>query len=187
MVRPEDRDVISDYQRSLSVFSSNFDIHDYGYSDDTQDGFRNLEYHGDGDMIFDSTSSGDMGSPARRQHHQDGHWRSDIRGAMIGEELSVPLESLNAKRLEGYSNLEIDDDFICKISFEIMTQPVYDPAFPEHKYDLPVIQHWLKEHDTNPTTRSPLSIENLVHDHSLKERIDQFVDLSLEKSIFRPN
>jgi hypothetical protein len=58
-----------------------------------------------------------------------------------------------------------------------MTNPVYDPAFPQQKYDLLTIQHWLKGHHTNPTTRTPHSPENLVRDHELKDRIDYFMSL----------
>jgi hypothetical protein len=104
------------------------------------------------------------------------YWWAHGGRSKMESELACPLASLNSTRLENYADLVIDLDFICGISLEIMTNPVYDPAFPNQKYDLLVIREWLKEQPTNPCTRTPLSTENLVYDELLKERIDQFVN-----------
>jgi len=154
----------------LTAFTSNFD--------DEDDGYLDREYHGQVHrMSLHSVSSSDMESPVRRQHNEDSRWYDARRRSVVAQDLSIPLESLNATRLKDYSDLEIDDDFICRISLEIMTNPVYDPAFPQQKYDLLVIQHWLKGHHTNPITRTPLSPENLVRDDELKDRIDCFMSM----------
>lgn len=109
-------------------------------------------------------------------------WWSHVRRQQMKSELAVCSESLNSSRLEAYPDLIIEDDFICGISREIMTNPVYDPNYPQQKYELLVIREWLKEHETNPYTRTPLLIENLIYDESLKDRIDQFVNEILTNS-----
>lgn len=103
-------------------------------------------------------------------------WRANFRQSTADSELAVAIESLNSTKLANYPDLEIDDEFICAISREIMTNPVYDPNYPQQKYDLLVIREWLKEHPTNPMTRTELSLDSLVYDEGLKQRIDDFVD-----------
>jgi len=101
--------------------------------------------------------------------------RRQRRDEQFSASVTVLDEELYAAKLEHYPDLEVDADFICGISQEIMTNPVYDPAFPQQKYDLLVIELWLHGHETNPCTRTSLLTENLVYDDALKLRIDRFM------------
>ena len=80
-----------------------------------------------------------------------------------------------ADQIRPFKDQDVDPDFICTISLEIMMDPVYDPAYPLQHYDFPFIAKWLAKNPTNPFTRTPLCLENLVHDHVLKSRIDSFM------------
>ena len=96
--------------------------------------------------------------------------------------LALTEMASNEYKLRDYADLEIPDDFMCTISHEIMTNPVYDPAYPQKKYDLLVIKTWLINHDTNPYTRTPLRLDNLVYDETLKIQIDDFVSEKIKQA-----
>ena len=81
----------------------------------------------------------------------------------------------NATKLEHLPDLEIDERYLCALSLQIMTHPVYDPAKPQDRYELSWIRKWLETNETNPMTRLPLAFEALVYDEPLKEEIDAFV------------
>ena len=102
-------------------------------------------------------------------------FRRQRRDETFATAVAVLDTELYATQLEHYPDVKIDADFICGISQDIMTNPVYDPAYPQQKYDLLVIESWLREHETNPCTRTPLLAEKLVYDEELKLRIDRFM------------
>ncbi len=82
----------------------------------------------------------------------------------------------NADKLGSLSeNLDIDDRFICAITKEIMTYPVYDRNNPHQKMDFWALEKWVKDRGTHPFNRSPLDIKDLVNDSLLKTEIDGFV------------
>ena len=81
-----------------------------------------------------------------------------------------------------FSGLIIPDDFICAITHEIMNDPVYDPNFPQQRYDRYALETWLAHSPTNPYTRAPLSVSGIVADSALKARIDGFVEVALQTS-----
>ncbi|MDF1827963.1 MAG: hypothetical protein P1U39_06750 [Legionellaceae bacterium] len=94
-------------------------------------------------------------------------------------------ETENARKLEAYDDVAIDERFICGITHEIMTHPIYDKNNPHQKMDFRALLEWLKEHNTHPFTRSELHISNLEYDERLKAEIDLFVAQTLEGSINR--
>ena len=107
------------------------------------------------------------------------NFRRQRRDEQFSAAVTVLDDELNATKLEHYPDLKVDHDFICGISQEIMTNPVYDPDFPQQKYDLLVIEAWLCDHETNPCTRTTLLTQNLVYDDALKLRIDRFMNDTL--------
>ena len=104
--------------------------------------------------------------------------------ALIAPSLELALNEADSNefKLRDCLDLEIPYDFKCTISHEIMTNPVYDPAFPQKKYDLLVIRAWLKDNNTNPYTRTPLCMDDLVYDEVLKVQIDDFVNDTLTQA-----
>ncbi|WP_133129417.1 U-box domain-containing protein [Legionella yabuuchiae] len=97
--------------------------------------------------------------------------------------LPDPEDFRNSSKLAGNTNLDIPEEFICAITHQIMTEPVYDRNFPQQRYDRHAIERWLSDHSTNPYTRTQLTTENLIADDGLKERIDEFVANVLETSV----
>ena len=92
----------------------------------------------------------------------------------------------NATKLERFPDLIINKDFLCNISDEIMTDPVYAHYCPQQKFEFNVIKRWLRENQTHPCTRAPLHVEDLVHDIELKAQIDNFVDETISARSQRP-
>lgn len=109
-------------------------------------------------------------------------WQETRRRHTAPGELAVLDKDRNAEKLASLPDLEIPEDFICGISREIMTNPVYDRGCPQQKFDLLVIREWLKDNPSHPMTRQPLQLSELVYDEALKERINAFVASALQPS-----
>jgi hypothetical protein len=113
--------------------------------------------------------------------------RNQSHPTTVAESQLVELEeTLNARKLDAYDDVAIDERFICGITHEIMTHPIYDRNNPHQKMDFRALLEWLKEHNTHPFTRSELHISNLEYDEILKAEIDLFVAKTLEASVNRP-
>lgn len=97
-------------------------------------------------------------------------------------QLALPLSSTNASQLEIYPEVVIPEDFKCVISREIMTNPVYDPKYPQQKFDLLILILWLEQYKTHPCSRTPLLAKDLEYDEPLKLQIDDFVDVTLNQN-----
>lgn len=124
------------------------------------------------------------------------YWEEEMRSwfnrnqshptTVVESQLVELEETLNARKLDAYDDVEIDERFICGITHEIMTHPIYDRNNPHQKMDFRALLEWLKEHNTHPFTRSELHISNLEYDEMLKAEIDLFVAKTLEASVNRP-
>lgn len=89
---------------------------------------------------------------------------------------SITISS--AERLEPFelSEDDVPDEYNCCISWEVMTFPVYDPKFPQYKFEKANIEkHLHMNGNIHPFTRTLLSAENLIEDENLKNRIDDFI------------
>ena len=89
--------------------------------------------------------------------------------------VTVPGCGVNAERLEGI-DVDIPSEYICPLSQEIMTDPVFDPEHPKIHFERSWIVTHLQNFKTNPITKTPLKITDLVVDTKLKDAIDNFVD-----------
>ena len=68
------------------------------------------------------------------------------------------------------STYEYPEEFICPISFDLMTQPLV--SIYGHHYQKAAILGWLSEgHRTCPLTRKPLTLRMLVSDSRLQSMI----------------
>lgn len=93
----------------------------------------------------------------------------------------VELENTqNARKLDGYNCVDIDTRFLCGITHEIMTHPMYDRNHPHQKMDYRPLLTWLSENNTHPFNRSALSADDLEYDEKLKVEIDQFVTATID-------
>ena len=73
-------------------------------------------------------------------------------------------------------NEEIPESFRCKISFDLMKDPVI-LGTTGHTFDRQNIEAWFMTHNTNPLTNLELSPENqiLIPNISLREAIEECV------------
>ncbi len=81
----------------------------------------------------------------------------------------------NQEQLENYPGI-IPEEYLCQLSFEIMTDPVFDPRVPHIKFERGSIERALAIKNENPYTRQPLTHEELIPDTELKDQIKTFVD-----------
>lgn len=91
-------------------------------------------------------------------------------------------ETQNARKLDKLKNIKIENRFLCGITHEIMTHPMYDRHHPHQKMDCRPLLAWLSESNTHPFNRSELHVHDLEYDEELKAEIDQFVTATLENS-----
>jgi len=86
---------------------------------------------------------------------------------------SEKIDELISKKI--ISESDIPDAIRCLIGSHIMTDPVHFSCLPENNYDRPMIEHWLHSHPTDPMTRKPATVNDLVSAAELKEKIQFFV------------
>lgn len=126
-----------------------------------------------------------------------GIFGSQVEGHLTAQDLVCPVEGqeLNENEIiiqeaiedEKITAEEIPQEFLCAISFQVMFNPVYDPANPAQKYERSIIECWLRKNGTNPFTRSELGIDKLQSDDALKQSILNFIEeKNLRRQSFRP-
>jgi len=71
---------------------------------------------------------------------------------------------------------DIPDEFNCPISCCIMTNPVYSKNNPNSKFNFEHIKKWLENNKTDPLSRQPLKIEDLVPDEELSRKISAWLE-----------
>lgn len=77
-------------------------------------------------------------------------------------------------------DLEIPDEYLCPLSLEIMTDPVYVENYPMHKFERAWIEGHLTQHAFNPLNRQPLALADLKPDTILRKRIDDYAEEQLQ-------
>ena len=70
---------------------------------------------------------------------------------------------------------EIPELFLCSITNDIMTDPVFDPNHPQFVFEFKTIARSLESRCENPFTRTPLILNQLVSKSALKNEINQFI------------
>lgn len=91
-------------------------------------------------------------------------------------------ETQNARKLDKFKGLEIEERFLCGITHEVMTHPMFDKNNPHQKMDCRALLKWLGESETHPFNRSELQRSDLEYDEKLKVEIDQFVTATIDGS-----
>lgn len=67
------------------------------------------------------------------------------------------------------------EKYCCAISSKIMTEPVYDPKFPQYQFEKADILRWLNIKQEHPFTKTPLKPTDLKHNIKLDLEIAKFV------------
>lgn len=75
------------------------------------------------------------------------------------------------------SRTEIDC-FMCPLTFEVFTDPVVAPS--GHSFQREAIETWLADHDSNPFTREPLTVHDLVPNRQLLAAITLWQEMDSE-------
>lgn len=104
---------------------------------------------------------------------------------ITSEEIEIPPNEYHQKLDEIDFKGDIDERFICSISQDIMVNPVYHPNRPQVVYDYPYIAQWLKNHDSCPSTRILLTIEELVSSLPLRREITQFIESQVSEHSYK--
>ncbi|GEM_PF-6555368 len=99
------------------------------------------------------------------------------REGNITRSATPPDEGENARKLKaiGYEE-EIPENYLCALSYNILSNPVYDPQHPQYKFERKWIELALERAPENPFTRTLLEKENLVSDDALKAEITLYVN-----------
>lgn len=76
--------------------------------------------------------------------------------------------------------------FVCPLTYEVMEDPVRDTC--AHNFERKAIVEWVERHQCCPISRKELTLEELIPNHTLAERIDrwqwqQHVDTSAWKEL----
>jgi|TARA_R110002126_G_scaffold272886_1_gene417107 hypothetical protein len=104
----------------------------------------------------------------------------------VTRELVELEETQNARKLDAFKDkdkeIDIDERFLCGITHEVMTHPMYDKNNPHQKMDCRALLKWLGESETHPFNRSELHRSDLEYDEKLKVEIDQFVTDTIDAS-----
>lgn len=96
----------------------------------------------------------------------------------------------NAEKSVKLGGVQIPDEFICPITFDVMTDPVAN-IHSQHRFERTAILEWLQQKATNPSTTLPLCSDDLRRDFKLKRKIDNFIEHGCQNktsqlSIFKP-
>lgn len=63
----------------------------------------------------------------------------------------------------------LPQSFFCPLTMNVMVEPVID--YEGNTYERNAILTWLKDHDTSPVTRNPLTINNLIPNRAIRDAI----------------
>lgn len=109
-----------------------------------------------------------------------------IRRKIINlQEFKELLDKINNLQLDPtqltniLSTSDIPNEFYCCITQDIMTNPV--KTVDGHTYDKFSIERWLQNHNTSPLTGLILSSKHLEPNIELKNEIEKFTALNLDK------
>jgi STIP1 family protein 1 len=108
-----------------------------------------------------SGSQGNQGSPRPRD-------------SALDTKLSL-LETLFLQETQKVQSREVPESFCCKISMDVMKDPVVTPA--GHSYDRRfLVQHLTKVGMFEPTTREPMTLASVVPNYNLRGAINEFLN-----------
>jgi hypothetical protein len=82
----------------------------------------------------------------------------------------------NAEKIGAFDSPDIPEEYLCQITQEIMTNPVYDINHVQYKFERSEILKALLIKKENPYTRTPLHETDLVEDSELKGKISFFIN-----------
>jgi len=88
--------------------------------------------------------------------------------------VEVAAELVKDKDAELKKLEEPPDAFMCPITKEIMLDPVIDKE--GNSYERAAIMEWLRNHNTSPVTRNPLSQDDLTENRALKNAIHEYYE-----------
>jgi len=94
------------------------------------------------------------------------------------KKMDVPVEFTN-KTSTPVEDTKPDSNFLCPISFALMTDPVM--AMDGHTYERSSIEKWLEKYNTSPMSNDILPAKTLIPNHNLKSQIEEW-KIKVEKA-----
>lgn len=163
---------------SASAFTSSDDDDDYSLSSLVIVAAQNYLNNSDSDMgSSTNTLSDDFPEPSTGNNgilnNQSNNLETDYNPEALGKNNNVMENFI----LKGYINeSDIPDEFLCTISFCIMTEVYFSKNNPNAKYEFLSISRWIEKNQNDPTTREKLDFCNLEPDDKLTQKISNFVE-----------
>lgn len=106
--------------------------------------------------------------------HLYGFFSSCISSA-VNKYNDLTAEQTNADKMSAFDEVNIPEEYLCQISQEIMTNPVYDKHHVQYKFERSEILKALSFQKQNPYTRTPLDEIDLMDDIELKRNINLYI------------
>jgi len=89
---------------------------------------------------------------------------------------NLMAEKSNADLIGSFDDPNIPEEYLCQITQEIMTNPVYDKNHTQYKFERSEILKALSIKEQNPYTRTALHETDLIDDLELKGKINLFIN-----------
>ena len=89
---------------------------------------------------------------------------------------NLMAEKSNADKIGAFDHPDIPDEYLCQITQEIMSNPVYDKNHAQYKFERSEILKALLIKEQNPYTRTDLHETDLIEDLELKGKINFFIN-----------
>ncbi|MDF1685001.1 MAG: U-box domain-containing protein [Legionellaceae bacterium] len=110
--------------------------------------------------------------------------------SLICQLINVEDSTEKLDNLDKSGGDQIPDDYICPITFDVMTDPVAN-IHSQHRFERTAILEWLQQQATNPLTTLPLCSDDLRRDFRLKREITYFLEHGCQnkvsqQSLFKP-
>jgi hypothetical protein len=101
-----------------------------------------------------------------------------------GEQLITIAPNLSNSKKLALLNIEAPDEYICPISLEIMTNPVYIKAHPQQRFEKAKLEEALSQKLENPLTREYLNHDGFAIDVKFRDEINDWVEKQLQNASY---
>lgn len=93
------------------------------------------------------------------------------------KQAGVALEELQKKSLwAAPPQEEIPDAFVCPLNFSLMLVPAYSAKNPKmHRIEKACLERWVSGSGSNPMTREPMTVADIVVDKKLDDKMTQWM------------
>jgi hypothetical protein len=80
---------------------------------------------------------------------------------------------------EFYEKDDIKNEYKCPLTRELMLRPVITKWGYTYDYTA-ILKQWISEHHSDPTSRDPLSIDDLYNNIIIRQKIEKYINKKIE-------